>query len=65
MDEDCRRKVATGTYIHIYTDHENMKTIYFLILNEIVEYFIKILKVCLCNIHITLKFVSSNLFYIN
>ena len=41
------------------------KTIYFLILNEIVEYFIKIVTVCLCkNIHITIKFVSSKLLYI-
>ena len=41
MDEDCTRKVATATCT-IYTDHENMKTIYFLILNEIVEYFINL-----------------------
>ena len=30
MDEDCTRKVATATCT-VYTDHENMKTIYFLI----------------------------------
>ena len=54
MDEDC-----TGRYmksIDCHTIHRSqrfeLKTIYFLILNEIVEYFIKILTVCMCKISI-------------
>ena len=53
MDEDCTGRYTKSTDCHMYcTDHENIKAIDFLILNEIVEYLIKILTVCLCEISV-------------
>ena len=44
MDEDCTGCYTKSTDCHMYvhcTDHENIKAIDFLILNEIVQYLIK------------------------
>ena len=45
-------------------DHENMKAIDFLILNEIVEYFIKILTVWFCKISVLQYFYKIQIDYI-
>ena len=37
---------------YMYTDHKHLKVIYFLILNEIIEYLVEIFTVCFSKISI-------------